>query len=399
MSYAAAVSDGGQLLRDTLAANGFCVVTGVVADAATLSRWSGDLRRLVADVALGAEAAAAPGAVDALFAASHDDASWPSAGGGFCAGVFDGYGAGHARACWEARLHPRVRAVFAALWRSRRLVASLDGFAAERPRRGPPGDAAPGPWPQPALHTDENPHGPGASDDAVHAVQGVLSLTATFPEGGGTTVVARSHKFHRELLTCASAEADAALRAQPRRDWLELSGAERAWLLAQPGCELRRVATAPGDLLLWDSRTVHCGRRAAVPLPADGWRLALFLCFWPAAKLDDAARRRKAAACGVDHATGAPLPGARPESTTHWPDGREFKPRYGWPAHDGDCADPWARPRPADARSDGIAALPAAARSKAAMRIAGVLPYGSDSDADDDEATCAWMATTEEPQL
>ena len=394
------MSDGGQLLRDTLSANGFCVVTAVVGDAATLSRWSGDLRRLIADAALGAEAAAAPGAVDALFAASHDDASWPSGGhGSFCTGVFDGYGAGHARACWEARLHPRVRAVFAALWRSKRLVASLDGFAAERPRRGAPAEFGAAAWPQPPLHTDENPHGPGALDDAVHAAQGVLSLTATFPEGGGTTVVARSHKFHRELLTCASAEADASLRAEPARNWHELSAAEREWLLRQPGCELRRVATAPGDLLLWDSRTVHCGRRASVPLPADGWRLALFLCFWPACKLDDAARRRKAAACGVDPATGKPLPGARPESTTHWPDGRELKPRYGWPGPGEEaCADPWARGRPADVRSDGIAALPAAARSAAALRIAGALPYGGDSDAEDDEATCAWMAATEEQQ-
>ena len=389
LTHAQAVSDGGQLLRATLQANGFCLVTGCVTDASTLSRWSDDLRSLLAQVALGDDLAAVPGAVDALFAASHDDARWPSGVGD---GVFDGYGAGHVAAAWEARLHPRVRSVFAALWRTRRLVASLDGFAAERPR-------AVAPSAQPALHSDENPHGPGCGNDAMHCVQGALSLSATAPETGGTSVVARSHKFHRELLTSASPEADAALLADPGMNWHELSDVESEWLLQQPGCKVRRVATAPGDLLLWDSRTIHCGRRASAALPADAWRLALFLCFWPADKLDASHRAAKAKLMGVDDATGLPLAGCRPESSTHWPDGREAKPRFGWPATDADWPTngdtPWTRPRPADAHSDGVLALPAAARSKAALRLAGVLPYGGDSDAEDAEAHCAWMAATD----
>jgi hypothetical protein len=157
-----------------------------------------------------------------------------------------------------------------------------------------------------------------------------------------------------------------------------LTPEERAWLLAQPGCALVDVCTAPGDLLLWDSRTVHCGRRAAGPLPPDAWRFALYLCMWPAARLDATARAAKAAAMGLGARAGL-----RPESTSHWPDSRELKPRYGWPAAGDAEQDVWARERPPGVRSDGVAAPPPVALSTAALRLAGVMPY---DDGSEDEA-------------
>ena len=170
----------------------------------------------------------------------------------------------------------------------------------------------------------------------------------------------------------------------------ELNDAERAWLLAQPGCALLAVATSPGDLLLWDSRTIHCGRRAAAPQPPHtSWRLALFVAMWPAARLDAAARAAKAAALGVRaDGSGRFVQDAtlRCESTSHWPDGRELKPRYGWPEEaEVDAVDAWSRPRPAAARSVGICVAPPVALSRDALRLAGVLPYDSESESGSEE--------------
>ena len=187
LSYGEAVSSDGDALRAALSEHGYALVRSVVTEPPLLARWADDTRALLARVALGA--AAAPGDAAALFAdadAVFDNARWAS---GLCP-VLDGYGAGHTAAAWEARLHGRVRGVFAALWRTRQLVTSFDGAAAERPSRATP--------PQPRLHTDQNPFGPGGggggdgeSEGGLLCAQGVLSLTATTPHTGGTTLVVR----------------------------------------------------------------------------------------------------------------------------------------------------------------------------------------------------------------
>ncbi len=213
------------------------------------------LARVVLGAAAVADAATGRAAVSALFAdaaAVGDATRWPPDG------VLDGYGAGHLAGAWEARLDARVRDVFAALWRTAELVSSVDAVCAVRPLR-----SGQRPRPQPLIHTDENPFGPGADTDALHVAQGALSLPATSASSAGTTVVAGSHKHHRRLLTQQFPNAE--LASAPHVNWYELrddrARNEARWLLQQPGCRLVDVETQAGDLLLWDSRTFHYGLR------------------------------------------------------------------------------------------------------------------------------------------
>ena len=169
--------------------------------------------------------------------------------------------------------------------------------------------------------------------DHLDCAQGVLSLTPTSARTGGTTVVARSHLLHGAALRTLFPREE--LAADPRLNWHVLTPQQREWLLAQPRCALVHVATSPGDLLLWDSRTIHCGRQARDPQPPDGWRFATYIAMWPAARLtaaDRAAKRRAmgiadegaaaAAGCCSTSSSGAAAAGFMAESTTHWPDGR-----------------------------------------------------------------------------
>lgn len=91
--------------------------------------------------------------------------------------------------------------------------------------------------------------------------------------------------------------------------------------LQPEGVEMVHVETDAGDLLLWDSRTVHCGRRARSALPHTAWRVAFYICMADAAKLTAADRQRKRGLLG--------LTGGQAETTCHWPDGRAMKPRRG----------------------------------------------------------------------
>ena len=45
----------------------------------------------------------------------------------------------------------------------------------------------------------------------------------------------------------------------------------------------------PGDLVLWDARTIHCGRRASAEHHVS-WRMAIYLGLWPAERLSEEAK-------------------------------------------------------------------------------------------------------------
>ena len=75
-----------------------------------------------------------------------------------------GFAGGHLPACWEARHHKHIRAVFSALWDTRQLVTSIDGFNAERPGNTPLSDAA-----AIVLHSDQNPYSVQASPASAEA--------------------------------------------------------------------------------------------------------------------------------------------------------------------------------------------------------------------------------------
>lgn len=82
--------------------------------------------------------------------------------------------------------------------------------------------------------------------------------------------------------------------------------------LAGHGSAPLHLATRTGDVVLFDSRCAHAGRSAKVALPGDrrGYRLATYVCAWPATRLD--ARHRAAKKAALEKVL----------TLTHWPDGR-----------------------------------------------------------------------------
>lgn len=118
---------------------------------------------------------------------------------------------------------------------------------------------------------------------------------------------AGSHKAHHTLRDIPSTQ-----------DWYVLSQHDLG-LLRSAGLQQLHVETLAGDLLLWDSRTVHCGRRARDALPYTDWRVAFYICMWPAAKLGPEHHAKKLKYLGAG--------GGIAETTCHWPDGRLIKPR------------------------------------------------------------------------
>ncbi len=175
-----------------------------------------------------------------------DDDRWPTAVHG---GILPGHGIGHSEAQWFIRDVPNVKRAFASVWDTDDLLVSFDGMALWRPwalkpewktNRG-------GSW----LHIDQHP----ITRPGKQCVQGLVNLIATAPNRGGNVLVPGSHKtFH----TIPDVYPTRLGRVPLGVDHFRFP-ADDPMLAGTPPIMSHMEA---GDLLLWDSRTIHCSSAA-----------------------------------------------------------------------------------------------------------------------------------------
>lgn len=185
-------------------------------------------------------------------------------------GIINGAGVGHSEFLWAARTLPAVRTAFSKIWGTSSLLASFDGCNVFRPWDGQDpllaNNKTMGGW----WHVDQGRSKIGSR----HAVQGLVSLYDQDANTGGLCVMPASHSRHAEVCEDASNNGDfvdvqhylPGFREMPRK----------------------LVSCCAGDLVLWDSRTIHCN----TPSPKsdrshqDGARLlraVAYVCMTPKA--------------------------------------------------------------------------------------------------------------------
>ncbi|CAK9090541.1 unnamed protein product [Durusdinium trenchii] len=217
-------------------------------------------------------------------------------------GILNGFGFGQSDFMWFLRLRPKVKDAFAAVWSTNDLLVSFDGGNVFRPWRFDPAWRTLGGW----YHCDQNTR-LGAASRGRCCVQGLVTLSEASRNSGGLVVVPQSHRDHAEVC-----ERSALARGG---DFVPISVNDP---ILEKGPVL--VAAKAGDLILWDSRTVHCNTPGWAP-EAEGmpftqcaqmeeWQLLRevgYVCMTPAAWASDETleQRRKAFEEGI--------------STSHWP--------------------------------------------------------------------------------
>ena len=246
-----------------------------------------------------------------------DDDRWPTAVHG---GILPSFGIGHCAAQWFIRDVADVKASFAAVWDDEDLLTSFDGVTLWRPwthkadwktNEGPT-------W----MHIDQHPIGrPGK-----HCVQGLVNLLPTSPATGGNVVVPGSH---RRFARIPEEYAERLDRIHPSIDHFRYPNDDPALSDTQP----IQAHMEAGDLLLWDSRTIHCSSPGTETPTNDTslLRAASLVCMMPRSKsTPEVIEQRKAA---VTNRT----------STTNWSDrfinadkfpqivAVEDKDKYQWP--------------------------------------------------------------------
>lgn len=222
----------------------------------------------------------------------HDEStwttSWPVAVDG---GVMPWQGSGQSEFAWFIRSRPALGNVYASLWGTDELLVSFDAVSAWRPW-GRDLDWKPnfrekdGGW----FHVDQCP-----DRNTFECVQGLVDILGTDAAGGGGfTVVPRSHVLFGSWRTDHSDLVDTFMGGdyfEPPQDHT---------------CLQKAIVprTCPGDIVLWDSRTMHCSSPG--PEPPQTWnsrlaRLVSYVCFTPAVRADEHClnRRRTAVRDGI----------------------------------------------------------------------------------------------------
>lgn len=202
-------------------------------------------------------------------------------------GILNSMGINQSKFLWHSRTLPRVRHAFEEVWGTSDLLVSFDGANIFRPWHHGFRKTRCGWW-----HIDQ-----GGAKVGRHAVQGLVSLFPADASTGGLTVLPQSHLRHAEV---------AEDQQNPQQDYLAIQPYARI-LQEAPR---RLVCCHAGDLVLWDSRTVHANAPATeqpIGPPDELLRAVAYVCMTPRkwAQADVLQRRRDAYTQGF--------------GSSHWP--------------------------------------------------------------------------------
>ncbi|PYH68358.1 phytanoyl-CoA dioxygenase family protein [Aspergillus vadensis CBS 113365] len=207
----------------------------------------------------------------------------------FKAGMYLNYCAAHEKYVWDARMEPEIINAFAKIWGTDELLVSFDTINITLPGRT---DVEWSPWP----HVDQAPERKGLS-----CVQGIINLSEAGPKDGGLMLMEGSSKLFDRFFKLNPPDRTQGIGAK-HYDFYPFKEHHVKWYEEQ-GCNLIKVCAEPGDLILWDSRSMHYAKFPE----SDEIRTIIYACYTPASHATPEDLKKKAE---LFH---------RWETTTHWP--------------------------------------------------------------------------------
>lgn len=162
-------------------------------------------------------------------------------------GIFNTHGINHSSLCWNIRCLPKVKQAFGAVWQTEELIVSFDACNVFRPWSANRHWKTMGGW----WHVDQNALNPDEPRQGKVCVQGLVTLYDTDQTTGGLCVIPGSHRLHDEF--CQRVPG-----AEMMGDFVQIPLGDKV-LQENDGL---LVGAKAGDLILWDSRTIHCNTPA-----------------------------------------------------------------------------------------------------------------------------------------
>lgn len=180
--------------------------------------------------------------------------------------LFQYFDVGHCQASWDVRQNPNVIDVFSHIWQcsDEKLLVSFDGLSfnlmPEVTKRGWNRDNT---W----YHSDQS-----FTRNRFECIQSwVTGLDVN--EGDATLAVMEgSNRYHEEFATT--------FQVKDKTDWYKLTREQQAFY-EERGCTYKKIKCPKGSMVLWDSRTIHCGVEAMKARKSPKLRAVIYVCYTP----------------------------------------------------------------------------------------------------------------------
>lgn len=178
---------------------------------------------------------------------------------------------GHAQFVWDLRTNPKVIAPFEHIWKTKAedLLVSFDGasfhFPPETTKFG---------WANPdksVLHCDQS-----FTTNDFECVQSWINAYDTNEGDASITLLEGSNKFHKNF-------AEKFNKTSPD-NWYILNQEELNWYIQEKKCSKVNIKCPAGSMVLWDSRTIHCGTEPEPTRAKPNFRCVVYLCYMPRSK-------------------------------------------------------------------------------------------------------------------
>jgi len=180
--------------------------------------------------------------------------------------LMQSYSIGHAQFIWDIRQNSNVSNVFSKIWSCQpdELLTSFDAVSFHLPPEVTgKGWYKDNDW----FHVDA-----AYTRPQFECVQGFVTGYDINEDDGSLTFLEGSHKYHQEFAKEFNETNDI--------DWYQLED-EKLDFYHNKDCYRYSIKASAGSLVLWDSRTVHCGMEPLKTRKEPNFRLATYVCMTP----------------------------------------------------------------------------------------------------------------------
>lgn len=179
--------------------------------------------------------------------------------------LFQHWNVGHAQVSWDVRQNPKVVDIFSHIWRCNNedLYVSFDGLSMCLPPEVTNKGWQNKTW----FHTDQS-----YTRNNLECIQGWVTANDINAKDGTLSVMLGSHKYHEDFgieHNCNS-----------KADWYKLNQSEEQFYVDK-NCPYKKIVCPKGSLVLWDSRTIHCGSNPIKGREEHNIRNVIYVCYMP----------------------------------------------------------------------------------------------------------------------
>ena len=177
--------------------------------------------------------------------------------------LFKHWSVGQSQVCWDTRQKSKIVNVFSQLWNCtpEELLVSFDGFSFCLP----PETTNKGWQNKTWFHTDQS-----YLRNNLECIQSWVTAN-DIQEGDATLAIMEgSHKYHEEFSKI--------FNINDQSDWYKLNSIEEKFY-KDKNCNYKKIKCPKGSLVLWDSRTIHCGTNPIKKRKNSNTRSIIYLCY------------------------------------------------------------------------------------------------------------------------